>query len=221
MANLRILIADDHPLMVLSVRAVLDGIEGAEVVGEATRGRQVLPAVAATRPDLVLLDVYLPDGDGFACLKRIRAEYPKVAVVLVSASDDVGIIDRASTHGARGFITKSVTPSEFGEAIVHFARSKSFRVFGVREADKGDLTPRELAVVRAVARGLSNKEIARELWITEQTVKFHLGNIFRKFAVANRTEAARVVYERGLGATSYPERSPARERARRTASTKV
>jgi DNA-binding NarL/FixJ family response regulator len=202
--KLRILIADDHPLMVLSERAVLAEMEEAEVVGEATTGRKVLPAVEATRPDLVLLDVHFPDIDGLACLDRIRERYPEVGVVVVSASDDDGIVEHARATGARGFIAKSVGPVEFADAIRHFAASRPFRVFGGERAkkQKGDLTDRELSVVHAVARGLSNKEIARELWIAEQTVKFHLGNIFRKLAVANRTEAARVVYERGLGGSA-------------------
>jgi DNA-binding NarL/FixJ family response regulator len=136
-------------------------------------------------------------------LKKIRERYPNIGVVVVSASDDEGIIEQARATGARGFIAKSVGPLEFEEAVRHFADGGSFRVFGERPVrEKGDLTERELAVVHAVARGLSNKEIAKELWITEQTVKFHLGNIFRKLAVANRTEAARAVYERGLGGGS-------------------
>jgi DNA-binding NarL/FixJ family response regulator len=211
--KLRILIADDHPLMVLSERAVLAEMEEAEVVGEATSGRTVLPAVKATRPDLVLLDVNLPDIDGLACLDRIRERYPEVGVVVVSASDDDGIVEHARTTGARGFIAKSVGPAEFADAIRHFAASRPFRVFGDRAREqKTDLTDRELAVVQAVARGLSNKEIARELWIAEQTVKFHLGNIFRKLAVANRTEAARVVYEQGLGGRVDRAQAPTRKR---------
>jgi DNA-binding NarL/FixJ family response regulator len=204
METIRVLIADDHPLMLRSLRLVLDGSDQVEVVGEATTGTQVLPLVESTRPEVVLLDVQLPELDGFSCLDRIVAAFPEVSVVMVSATDHPRTIDEAEKRGASGYIVKTVAPEDFIEAIVSSAKGNGFVVIGLAAPGDSDLTERELAVVEAVARGLSNKEIGKELWITEQTVKFHLGNIFRKLEVANRTEAARVVFDRGLGHTGGP-----------------
>ena len=212
MQTIRVLIADDHPLMLRSLRLVLEGSDAVEVVGEATTGTQVLPLVESARPEVVLLDVQLPELDGFSCLERIAEAYPGISVIMVSASDHPRTIEEAQRRGASGYIVKTVAPEEFVEAIVSAARGAEFVAIGHAAPGDSDLTERELAVVEAVARGLSNKEIGKELWITEQTVKFHLGNIFRKLEVANRTEAARVVFDRGLGHTGGPgagsERTP-------------
>jgi DNA-binding NarL/FixJ family response regulator len=205
METIRVLIADDHPLMLRSLRLVLDGSDLVEVVGEATTGTQVLPLVKSTRPQVVLLDVQLPELDGFSCLDRIVAAFPEVSVVMVSATDHPRTIDEAEKRGASGYIVKTVAPEEFVEAIVSAAQGAGFVAIGLVAQGGSDLTERELAVVEAVARGLSNKEIGKKLWITEQTVKFHLGNIFRKLEVANRTEAARVVFDRGLGHIGGPD----------------
>ena len=205
MQTIRVLIADDHPLMLRSLRLVLEASGQVEVVAEATTGTQVLPLVESARPEVVLLDVQLPELDGFACLERIGAAFPDV-------SGDHGLCERPPANDPRG-----------GEAGGERLRRQERGAGGVRRRDRvrgpgrrvrldralrlaadSDLTERELAVVEAVARGLSNKEIGKELWITEQTVKFHLGNIFRKLEVANRTEAARVVFDRGLGHTGGP-----------------
>jgi DNA-binding NarL/FixJ family response regulator len=210
METIRVLIADDHPLMLRSLRLVLDGSDRVEVVGEATTGTQVLPLVESIRPEVVLLDVQLPELDGFACLERIVADFPEVSVVMVSATDHPRTIDEAEERGASGYIVKTVAPEEFVEAIVSAAHGEGFVALGHSAQGESDLTERELAVVEAVARGLSNKEIGKELWITEQTVKFHLGNIFRKLEVANRTEAARVAFDRGLGHTGGPAAGSAR-----------
>jgi two-component system, NarL family, response regulator DevR len=204
MDTIRVLIADDHPLMLRSLRMVLEASDQVEVVAEATTGAQVLPLVESARPQVVLLDVQLPELDGFSCLERIVAAFPAVSVIMVSATDHPRTIDEAAKRGASGYIVKTVAPDEFVDAIVAAARGAAFVAVGLAGPGDSDLTDRELAVVEAVARGLSNKEIGRELWITEQTVKFHLGNIFRKLDVANRTEAARVAFDRGLGRTGGP-----------------
>lgn len=204
MDTIRVLIADDHPLMLRSLQAVLEASDRVEVVAEATTGSQILPLVESARPQVVLLDVQLPEVDGFTCLERIVAAFPAVFVIMVSASDHPRTIEEARKRGASGYIVKTVSPEEFVDAIVSATEGAEFVSIGLSTAGDWDLTERELAVVEAVARGLSNKEIGKELWITEQTVKFHLGNIFRKLEVANRTEAARAVFDRGLGHTGGP-----------------
>lgn len=202
MGEIRALIADDHPLMLRSLRGVLDRAEGVSVVGEATSGAQVLPLVESTRPDVVVLDVGLPEVDGLHCLDRILRAHPEVAVVMISAVDDPRTVDEAAKRGARRYVVKTVAPEQLVSAIVSAAETDEFVAVGLPDPADSDLTERELAVIEAVARGLSNKEIGKELWITEQTVKFHLGNIFRKLEVANRTEAARVAFDRGIGRTA-------------------
>jgi DNA-binding NarL/FixJ family response regulator len=212
MRELRVLIADDHPLMLRSIRAVLDSEEGMDVVAEASTGSKVMPLVASNLPDVVVLDVQLPELDGFQCLDRIRSEFADACVVMLSASDHPRTAEEAMRRGARAYVVKSVPPEELVAAIRRAAEEHQFVASGLRRSATSDLTERELAVVEAVARGLSNREIASELWITEQTVKFHLGNIFRKLEVANRTEAARVLFDRGLERlpATEPNGSPAR-----------
>ncbi len=117
MKTIRVLIADDHPLMLRSLRLVLDGSDQVEVVGEATTGTQVLPLVESTCPQVVLLDVQLPELDGFACLERIVAGFPDVSVVMVSATDHPRTIDEAEKRGASGYIVKTVAKGSPADEI--------------------------------------------------------------------------------------------------------
>jgi DNA-binding NarL/FixJ family response regulator len=199
----RILLADDHRLMLAGIRRVLEDAGDFEVVGEATSGSQVLPLVHQTKPDVVLLDLGLPDMDGLACLDALQERHPEIKAVVLSGFDDSEHIDAALERGATAYIVKSVNPLELPAALraALDENSESARVFGDvagQEADRLGLTERELAMLKAVARGLSNQAISKELWVTEQTVKFHLSNIYKKLGVSNRTEAARFAYAKGL-----------------------
>ena len=202
---IKILIADDHKLMLEGIRRVLDEADDMEVVGEATSGAQVLPLVGRTNPDLVLLDLRIPEVSGLACLEAIRERYPKVKVVILSAFSDPEHIHAAFQRGATSYIVKSVNPIDLPSAIRQAWEATVFQGIGVvtgsedaSEKEKIGLTDRELSILKALARGLSNNAISKEFWVTEQTVKFHVSNIYRKLGVANRTEAARFAYERGL-----------------------
>jgi DNA-binding NarL/FixJ family response regulator len=201
---LRVLLADDHRLVLVGIRKALTAAPGFEVVGEAHDGAQVLPLIEQTKPDVVLLDIRMPRMDGLACLRLIRKRYPKVKVVMLSVFSDSKRIEEAMTNGACGYIVKSVNAGELPSAIRQAVEGTLLYPFGVPAADAGGgastagLTEREVAILRAVARGLSNQQIAEELWVTEQTVKFHLTNVYRKLGVANRTEAARYAYRHGL-----------------------
>ncbi len=203
---MRVLLADDHRLVLTAVRRVLERAGGIEVVGEATSGAQVLPLVRQTGPDLVLLDVSLPDLDGLACLAQIRQRYPAVKVVILSAHTDSDHVEAALAGGASGYIGKDVDPSDLPSALARAFAGGSHRLVeagGERDASRlTGLTEREIAILRAVARGLSNRAIANEFWVTEQTVKFHLHSIYRKLGVANRTEATRHAYRHGLAGAS-------------------
>jgi len=201
---IKVLLADDHRLILAGVRRALEEVDDLEVVGEAESGSQVLPLIHQTSPDLVLLDLRLPDMNGLTCLDQIRKRYPDVKVVVLSAFSDPEHIQAAFQRGATAYIVKSVNPVDLPSALRQALEESVYqgvRVIGDVALSGGDaigLTERELSMLKALARGLSNAAISKEFWVTEQTVKFHLSNIYRKLGVANRTEAARFAYERGL-----------------------
>jgi DNA-binding NarL/FixJ family response regulator len=190
--------------MIRGIRRALADAGDVEIVGEVTEGDQVLATVARTKPDVVLLDIRLPKLDGLMCLDLIRKRHPKVRVVMLSVFSDPEHIEKALQRGADGYVVKTVDPDDLASALRQVAEQTVFHALrlpsaGEPGAVKDDgLTEREIAILKAVAGGLSNQAIGRQLWVTEQTVKFHLTNIYRKLRVANRTEAARYAYEHGL-----------------------
>jgi len=202
--KLKVLIADDHRLMVAGIHRALEDEEEMEVVGEATTGAQVLPLVKQTNPDVVLLDIRMPKMDGLQCLEQIRTRYPDVKVVMLSVYADPEHIQMALSRGASGYIVKTINPRDLASSLRQAVEGSVFHALGLPEVTEESearavgLTEREVAILKAVARGLSNQAIGQELWVTEQTVKFHLTNIYRKLGVANRTEAARHAYQHGL-----------------------
>jgi DNA-binding NarL/FixJ family response regulator len=177
---------------------------GFEIVGEAGNGAQVLPLVRSRRVDAVLLDLRMPAMDGFRCLERLRARHPGVKVVVIASESDPALIEAAFKRGACGYIVKTVEARDLGAAIREALNGTAFHASGLpgvsdtTVAHAAGLSEREVDVVRAVGRGLSNKAIAHELWISEQTVKFHLRNVYRKLDVSNRTEAARWAHDNGI-----------------------
>ena len=200
---MRVLIAEDHPLAAAAMRAVLEADGGFEVVGEARSGSQVLPRARDLQPDLVLLDLMLPELDGLVCLERLANEFPEVPVVVCSGLAEQGDVDAARERGAAAFVTKAGDPSQLPVALRAAADGDPFAVYGEvetprRASEDLGLSEREAALLVTLARGLSNQEIGKELWITEQTVKFHLTNVYRKLGVENRTQATRIAYEHGL-----------------------
>jgi DNA-binding NarL/FixJ family response regulator len=204
-----VLVADDHRLMLAGIRRALDASDELEVVGTVSTGSQVLPAIRETNPDVVMLDIRMPEVDGLACLDRIRKHYPDVTVVMLSAAADAATVEEARRRGAAGYAVKAISPLDLPEVVKEALAGKTFVVRGLPKGPEAGEAPdglseRELSVLRALARGLSNKEIGRELWVTEQTVKFHLRNIYRKLELANRTEAARYAYRHGLVETPPP-----------------
>jgi DNA-binding NarL/FixJ family response regulator len=202
---MRVLIADDHPLILAGIKQALESDEGFEVVAETQVGSQVLPLVSQTQPDLALLDMRMPEMDGLTCLDRIREQHAKVKVVILSVSTDPELIQTVLNRGASAYIVKSVNlqdlPSALRQALegtVYSAVGLPEKAVEVEAAKAAGLTERETTILKALARGLSNEAIGKELWVAEQTVKFHLTNIYRKLEVSNRTEAARYAYEHGL-----------------------
>ena len=190
--------------MVEGTKQALERAGGFDVVGEAVNGVQVLPLVRRLKPDLVLLDLRMPQMDGLTCLAKIRKEFPEVKVAILSVSQDPELIQTALKRGANAYIVKTIDPDDLPGALRQALDGNVFTTAGLTEdpgeraAKDAGLTERELGIVRAVARGLSNEAISKELWVAEQTVKFHLTNIYRKLGVSNRTEAARYAFEQGL-----------------------
>lgn len=204
MEALRVLIADDHRLMLAATTRALSGSEDMRVVGETTLGSQVLATVRESNANVVLLDLRMPELDGLQCLARLREHHPDVCVILLSSYTDRTHIEAAKAGGAAAYIAKTIDPAELAGAIRASFKAETFTVWGLGANENpidavSDVSERESMVLSALARGLSNREIGKELWITEQTVKFHLSNIYRKLGVSNRTEAARFAYRSTLG----------------------
>ena len=205
MGRLKVLIADDHRLMLHSIRLALDAYDEIEIVAEADSGAKVLPFIGQTGPDLVLLDVRMPGMDGLTVLERIRERYPQVRVAMLSGVDDPSVIQAAFDRGASAFIVKHIDPRDLPSALRQAVDDTVFQPLGLLErslssaADEAGLTKRELTILQALQTGLSNKQIAEKLFVAEETVKFHLTKIYRKLDVGNRTEAVRYAYEHGLG----------------------
>ena len=202
MRRLKVLIADDHRLMLHAIRLALAESEDIEIVAEADSGTKVVPLVGQTSPDIVLLDVRMPGIDGLTVLERLRERYPQVRVAMLSAVDDPTVVKAAFSRGASAFIVKHIDPRDLAAALRQAIEGAVFQPLGLLEngnnGNDADLSKRELTILQALQSGLSNKQIAKDLFLAEQTVKFHLTNIYRKLGVASRTEAVRYAYEHGL-----------------------
>ena len=189
--------------MLSGIRASLSHDEGIDVVGEADAGEKVLALVGQTAPDAVLLDVRMPGMDGLTVLERLRDEYPSVAVVMLSGIDDPALVRGALDRGAAAFVLKHVEPRDLSSAVRQSVRGCIFRPLDLIDVAKlasqdAGLTKRELSILAELPAGGSNQQIAKHLFLAEQTVKFHLTNIYRKLGVSTRTEALRYAYEHGL-----------------------
>jgi DNA-binding NarL/FixJ family response regulator len=216
---IRVVLADDHRLFLEGLEAALER-EGLEIVGLAGSGRELLEVAAQVAPDVVLLDVAMPGMDGVECLVELRGRFPDVKVVMLSGSDDSEVVDRCLAAGALCFVGKSVEPADIAHALrpvcggidVRYAKTAASappRVGHQGSAEAGLLTQREREILVMVAEGGSSAELARRLWVTEQTVKFHLSNIYRKLGVSNRTQAARRGWQLGLIVTATDAASSA------------
>jgi DNA-binding NarL/FixJ family response regulator len=204
--------------MLSALRETLEQADGFAVVGTATSGLQVEPLVSRTRPDLVLLDLMLPGLDGLSCLALLREHHPHATVVVLSGQDDDETIEKALLGGASAYMNKSIDPADLPALLrqvllgnVQFAAPRIARdvvTQATRQSRYNDargetgLTARELEILEAVARGLSNRAVGSELFLSDQTVKFHLHKIYRKLKVANRTEAAQTAFQLGLVANA-------------------
>jgi DNA-binding NarL/FixJ family response regulator len=202
---IRILVADDHPVVRDGLVAMLGTQADFRVVGEAATGLEVVEQVTALDPDILLLDLEMPELDGVQTLQKLREEGEDVRAIVFTAFDTDERIVSAVQAGARGYLLKGAPREEIfnavrvvdagGSLLQPVVASKLMRQVS---EDFEPLTPRELQVLALVAQGLQNKEIAAELVITERTVKFYVSNILSKLGAGNRTEAVAIAVQRGL-----------------------
>jgi DNA-binding NarL/FixJ family response regulator len=215
MTRIRVLIVDDDDLMRAGLRGVLSSDQAIELVGEAADGREAAYRTRLLRPDVVLMDIRMPDLDGISATRELLAAFPEVKVVILTTFEQDDYIFGALSAGASGFLLKRTRPEELIAAIHTIAAGDSLlsppvtsrvieRMAGqappdaARDARLDELTPRETEVLELVARGLSNAEIAADLVIEESTVKTHLKRVLAKLGVRDRVQAVIFAYESGL-----------------------
>ena len=212
MRPIRLLLADDHALVLQALRFALESETDIEIVGEARSGSEVLPRVGETEPDLILLDVRMPGLDGLQVLDRLGEQYPDTKVVILSGADEPELAAETLRRGAKAFLGKAIDPAEVapvlrqvfeGEVVSESVGTTPGRD-SVRAFEEFGLTGREREILERVATGRSNKQIAGEFWLSEQTIKYHLTNVYRKLGVSSRTEAARFAYDHGLAGSPWP-----------------
>jgi len=201
--TIRVLIADDHPIVREGLRTILGFQEGIEVVGEASDGLEAVDLAQKLLPEVVLMDIRMSKLNGVEATRRIKAHNPQIGVIVLTNYDDDRYVFEGVEAGASGYLLKDISSDELSEAIHRVARGESLMAPSVlrkvldefahraeeREPPHEGLTPRELEVLQALARGLKNEEIAKELFITGKTVKSHLGSIFSKLGVNDRSQA--------------------------------
>ncbi|KGN34202.1 LuxR family transcriptional regulator [Knoellia sinensis KCTC 19936] len=202
---IRVLVVDDHPVVRAGMVALLGELEDVDVVGEAGNGAEALALVPRLSPDVVLMDLRMPVMDGAEATARLRAQPDPPQVLVLTTYDTDADIVRAVESGARGYLLKDTPPTVLADAIRRAALGETVLAPPVAaklaerlQTPRVELTPRELDVLRAVARGLSNAEVGRELYIGEATVKTHLLRIFAKLEVTDRTAAVTAAYGLGL-----------------------
>lgn len=208
----RVLVADDHPLLREGLRQVL-GLAGLQVVGEAANGRECLEKARSLRPDVVLMDLNMPEMSGLEATRTIKAELPGTRIVVLTIHDTEDYLVEAMQAGVEGYVLKDADPEVVVEAVRVCARGQSYLqpelggrlMAGLRRREqqragggaRSVLSQREFEVLQLLAEGASNREISRRLFISEKTVKNHTNAIFRKMGVEDRTQAVLEAIRKG------------------------
>ncbi|MEV0613255.1 response regulator transcription factor [Nonomuraea sp. NPDC050404] len=202
----RLMIVDDHPVVRDGLRGIFEGVPDIEVVAEAGDGHEALAQARAAAPDVVLMDLRMPGLDGVGAIERLSADHPRVRVVVLTTYDTDGDVSRALAAGVAGYLLKDAPREELQAAVrtaaaggrVLAQRITSQLIDGLGRKPATAPSPRELEVLRLIARGAANKEVAKALLISETTVKTHLKHVFAKLGVDNRAAAVVAAMERNL-----------------------
>lgn len=208
----RVVLADDHPLIRQGLRAMLDDSPEIDLVAEAANGRDLIERVKELSPDVVVVDIRMPDMDGLEAVRRIRRHHPDVRALMLTVHDEEAYVHEAIRAGASGYLLKTVSADELvkgiqavaaGKAMLHPVITRHLIDEFAEMAREGGRQPKELSkreqdVLQLLAYGKSNKEIARELGIGSQTVKTHVSHIFTKLGAADRTGAVALALRKGL-----------------------
>jgi DNA-binding NarL/FixJ family response regulator len=200
---IRVMSVDDHPLLQQGIAAMIESQPDMELVAEASNGREALQLFRERRPDVALMDLRLPDMSGIDTMIAIRAEFPDARVVVLTTFEGDVEVHRALEAGARGYLLKSMPPRELIEGIrqVHAGKKRIPAQIAAQLAEHlGDepLTAREVEVLREVAGGNRNRDIAERLFISEETVKVHVKHVMDKLGASDRTEAVAIAIRRGI-----------------------
>ncbi|MGA9858387.1 MAG: response regulator transcription factor [Solirubrobacteraceae bacterium] len=204
--QLKVLIADDHPLIIAGIRRTIEDLDDMDVVGEAHSGPELTQLIERRRPDIVLMDLRMPGVSGTEMIEMIRERYPATKAIVLSACDDRPTIDAALHAGASAYVLKSAHTVDIASVLRQAASGAVFHAPASAPARPADpdvppapsLTDRERSILSAVASGMTTAAISRDLWISEHTIKFHLTNIYRKLGVVNRAGAVRYALEHGI-----------------------
>ena len=209
--SVRVMIVDDHAVVREGLKNYLGAVGGFEVVGEAANGADALEAAKKSRPQVVLMDLVMPVMDGIEATRKFHETLPAVKVIVLTSFVDDGKLFPALRAGAVAYLLKDVQPEELAETIRAAARGETRLsadvtqrlvaglAGGAEQRPEDLLTEREMDVLRCLARGRSNKEIGADLFISEKTVKTHVGSILGKLGLADRTQAALYAVKRGVG----------------------
>jgi NarL family two-component system response regulator LiaR len=207
----RVMIVDDHAVVREGLRNFLGMLPGIELVAEAAGGTEAIALAPKAKPQVVLMDLMMPDMDGIEATRRLHDLHPEMKVIVLTSFADDDRIFPALRAGAVAYLLKDVGPKELAEAIAAAARGEvrlhpdvtkrlvSELTGGTAKRPEDELTDREREVLRCIARGRSNKEIGEDLFISEKTVKTHVGSILGKLGLADRTQAALYAVKHGLG----------------------
>jgi DNA-binding NarL/FixJ family response regulator len=202
-AHIRVFCVDDHPLLREGIAAIINNQPDMQLVAEAATGREAIQKFREHQPDVILMDLRLPDMSGIDSLIAIRTEFPEARAIMLTTFEGDIEIQRSLEAGARGYLLKSMPPKELVEVIrqVHAGKKRIPPELAAQLAEHlGDetLTEREIEVLRHIAGGNRNRDIAKRLFISEETVKVHIKHIMEKLGASDRTQAVAIAVRRGI-----------------------